>query len=476
MNKCIKITIKDCNEIERRELNKILWDIRYKTKLACNKATAWLYTFAQENMDYKSINGTNINENERFGKSHISWIENRMNEIMEICNTGNVAQTRQFVANRFKDDTKKGLFKGKVPISSFKEDNPIIIHNKNYKLSQGNNGYEVKLSLFNREYQTENNIKMLTLYINTVGSSQKSTLNRIISGEYKQGSAQIIEDKNKKGKWYLTINFSFEPKKEENLNINKILGVDLGIVNTATMQIYDSIEQNWDWLNYKECMISGQELIHFRQKIEARKRQMQIASKCVGNGRIGHGKNTRMKPVYDIGDKESRFKDTFNHKVSKYIVDMAVKNNCGTIQMEDLSEFSEKQHERFLKSWTYSDLQTKVKYKAEEKGIIVNLVLPNYTSTRCNNCGHIDSLNRDCKKNQAKFECVKCGHGSNGKVNADINAARNIAIPNIEQIILEQLESQSKLDSKYEVMLTNYKKAINERDKKLKEKPKAINK
>ena len=39
--------------------------------------------------------------------------------------------------------------------------------------------------------------------------------------------------------------------------------------------------------------------------------------------------------------------------------------------------------------------------------------------------------NRDCKNNQAKFKCVVCGHEDN----ADINAAKNIAIPNIDRII-----------------------------------------
>lgn len=436
MNKCVKITIKSCNEIDNRGLNKILWDIRYKVSLACNKATTWLYTFSHENMDYKTENVTSINEKERFGKSHGAWVENRMNEIMEICNSKNVAQTRQFVLNRFNDDKKKGLFKGDISLSNFKRTMPIILHNKNFKISQGDSGYEVLTSLFNLKYQNENDIKRITLHIDKIGTNEKSILNRIISGEYKQGSAQITEDKKRKGKWYLTISYSFEAKKIETLDLNRILGVDLGIVNTATMQIYDSTKEKWERLNWKECMISGQELIHFRQKTEARKKQLQIASKCVGNGRIGHGVITKMKPLERMNDNIAKFRDTFNHKVSKYIVDMAVKHNCGMIQMENLSGFSESQSESFLKNWSYFDLQTKVKYKSEEKGIMFNLINPKYTSKRCSECGCIHTENRDCKNNQAKFKCVVCGH----EENADTNAAKNISIPNIEEIIKEQLE------------------------------------
>jgi putative transposase len=44
-----------------------------------------------------------------------------------------------------------------------------------------------------------------------------------------------------------------------------------------------------------------------------------------------------------------------------------------------------------------------------------------YTSQRCSHCGHVAPENR---KGQAVFQCVACGAGP---VNADVNAARNIA-------------------------------------------------
>lgn len=46
-------------------------------------------------------------------------------------------------------------------------------------------------------------------------------------------------------------------------------------------------------------------------------------------------------------------------------------------------------------------------------------------------CGCIHLENRDCKKDQAKFECKICGH----KENADINASKNVSIPGIDVII-----------------------------------------
>ena len=160
---------------------------------------------------------------------------------------------------------------------------------------------------------------------------------------------------------------------------------------------------------------------------------MSIASKWCGDGRKGHGYKTKMKPVNKIRNKIASFNDTYNHKISRYIVDLAIKHNCGVIQMEDLSGATKETQDSLLKNWTYFDLQTKIEYKAKEYGIEVIKVNPKFTSKRCSKCGCIHKDNRDGSKNQAKFECVVCGH----KENADINASKNIAIPYIDTIIKE---------------------------------------
>lgn len=119
---------------------------------------------------------------------------------------------------------------------------------------------------------------------------------------------------------------------------------------------------------------------------------------------------------------------------------MALDNNCGVIQMEDLSGIASNEKKKtMLGYWTYHDLQEKVKYKAKEVGIEVIFIKPRYTSQRCSECGYIHRDNRPKdRKGQAHFECIECGY----KENADYNAARNIATPNIERIIEAQLEQQ----------------------------------
>ncbi len=43
---------------------------------------------------------------------------------------------------------------------------------------------------------------------------------------------------------------------------------------------------------------------------------------------------------------------------------------------------------------------------------------PNYTSQRCNQCGHVDKDNR---KTQSRFECMVCGHADHAYINASAN-------------------------------------------------------
>lgn len=126
-----------------------------------------------------------------------------------------------------------------------------------------------------------------------------------------------------------------------------------------------------------------------------KKHSLQQQARYCGEGRIGHGTKARVDAVYKAGDQIASFRDTINHRYSKALIEYAVKNGYGTIQMEELSAIQENLgFPRRLRYWTYYDLQTKIINKAKEHGIAVEKIAPQYTSQRCSKCGHIDSANR----------------------------------------------------------------------------------
>lgn len=441
--KCIKVAlefIKKDNNISEKQINKELKDIQFKTHLACNRAMTYMYSNDSETIIQRDIGIPKEDDKFLYGKSFGSWIENRMNEIMDGVLSNNVAQTRAFVINTYNQDKKNGLFKGNVTLSQFKRDMPIILHNKAFKIIETSKGLGVEIGLFNLKKQKELGIKRIVFLTPKLGESEKSIFKRLMDKSYKLGTAQVSYNQRKR-KWMIAISYTFNKEKDTiYLDNNKVMGIDLGIVNVVAMSIYDNAKEQYIKMSWKDRLISGTELISYRQKLESRRKNLSIASKWASSNRCGHGYKNRMRAVNKQGDKFNRFKDTFNHKISRYIVKMALKYHAGIIQMEDLSGFSNEQSENLLKNWSYYDLQEKIIYKAKENGIEVILIDPKYTSKRCSECGNIDDKNRDCKKDQEHFKCTACNYTDN----ADINASKNIAILNIDSIIENYLKNKNK--------------------------------
>ncbi len=419
--------------IDWKVFGKILNDIQYDTRQILNKSLQLAWEYQGFSADYKENFNKYPSNKEVLGYSNIhGYCYNELKDDFYKISRPNLSQTIKRATDKWKND-RKDILRGDISIPSYKKDCPIDVVKKSIIPYKEGDNYYLKLSLLSNKYKKELNLKsgQIDIMIKVDDNTQKSIIEKILNGEYNITASQIIKYKRK---WFINLGYNFEAKPIE-LDEYKVLGIDLGVVNVATMQIYDNQNNKYEWLKYNQCILDGSELIHHRQKIEARKISLQRQSKVAGEGRCGHGYITKMKPLNKIRKSIANFRDTYNHKISRYIVDFAIRYGCGTIQMEDLAGFSSKQKNSLLDNWSYYDLQQKIEYKANEHGIKVNFIKPQYTSQRCNECGYIHMDNR---KTQAEFKCIKCGH----KSNADINAARNIAILGIEQVIDEQLKEQ----------------------------------
>jgi len=134
-----------------------------------------------------------------------------------------------------------------------------------------------------------------------------------------------------------------------------------------------------------------------------------------------------------IRRRESNIIRNLNHQISRKIVNLAMKHQCG-IKLEKLDGIRKskkvngkkgKNGESFkssINTWEFYQLQSMIEYKSKICGIPVMYIDPRYTSQRCSRCGHIG--NRDGKK----FSC-SCGHVDH----ADANASFNIALASPEQ-------------------------------------------
>lgn len=210
------------------------------------------------------------------------------------------------------------------------------------------------------------------------------------------------------------------PAKKQVLDKEVVLGVDLGI----KCPLYLAINKND---NFK-MQIGDIEHFH-NQRTMFQKRFKSLQKLICTQG--GHGRKKKLEPLEKLKEKERNWVHTQNHVYSREVIKQALKQNARTIHMESLKDFGKgkdgyvkDEYKYLLRYWSYYELQSMIEYKAKLEGIEVKYIDPAYTSQTCSYCGE-----RGERKKQEEFVCTNPQCKRRGeKINADFNAARNIAM------------------------------------------------
>lgn len=206
--------------------------------------------------------------------------------------------------------------------------------------------------------------------------------------------------------FYLHLGLEKEISENDSSNPT-VMGVDLGIENLAVTSTGK--------------FFSGTELFHERERFEEIRGKLQVK-----------GTRSAHLTIQEMSGRENRFACDTLHRISKKIVQEAMKKNVDVIVFEDLERIREGiSNDKKFQSWAFGKLKEFVEYKAVEQGIGVRTVSPEYTSQRCSRCGHTSEGNRS-KQN---FKCEECGY----RVDSDYNASKNIGM----RVILGGQKSQS---------------------------------
>ena len=193
----------------------------------------------------------------------------------------------------------------------------------------------------------------------------------------------------------LAIQLSNAPK----LQSTGVLGVDLGVAQIAV----DS-EGN---------AYTGKDVEDYRVRTQTLRSALQSC-----------GTRSAKRHLKRISRKESNYRRTKNHQISRKIVDLAKVRRC-SIALENLKGIRQrtrlvrKTQRARMSGWAFSQLLQFLTYKAAMAGVSIILIDPRNTSRACSRCGHCEKANR---KSQAEFKCNSCGF----QLNADENAALNI--------------------------------------------------
>ena len=376
-----------------KEQYRFIRDSQYAQYQALNLGMGYLMTgYLASNRDIKS---------EDF-KEWQKGLKNS-NPIFKDISFGKGVDTLSAVTQKVKKDfstaLKNGMAKGERTSTNYKRTFPLITRGRNLTFYEQDGDIFIKWVnkivfkvVFNA--RKENTLEL------------QHTLQKVINGEYKLAQSSLEFDRNNNLILNLTMDISF--KQEDNLIKDRVLGVDLGVKYPAYVCLNDDTYK-------REHIGEALELIKQREQYQARRRRTQQQLKNVKGGK---GRHKKLKNLDRLSDCERNFAKTYNHMISKRIVEFAKKHKCEYIHLEKLTK--DGFDNTILRNWSYYELQQMIEYKADRLGIKVRYVNPAFTSQTCSRCGNIDKENR---QTQETFVCTKCGF----KLNADHNAAINIA-------------------------------------------------
>ena len=208
---------------------------------------------------------------------------------------------------------------------------------------------------------------------------------------YSFGTAKLVK---KHGKYFLHIPVTRDIPEALDSGVCNVVGVDRGI--NFVVATYDS--------KHKSGFVSGKAIKQKRAKYKQLRKELQQ--------RRTPSARRRLKA---IGQRENRWMQDVNHQVSKALVESNPKHTL--FVLEDLSgvrSATEKvrRKDRYVSvSWSFYDLEQKLKYKAALNESSVISVDPRYTSQTCPVCGHTERANRN--KRLHIFKCKCCGYTSN---------------------------------------------------------------
>ena len=191
-------------------------------------------------------------------------------------------------------------------------------------------------------------------YLGKDYTDKRRLLEQVIKGETKLCTSHI---KLKDGKIFWLPVFEIEKEKH---------GLRPEVIAEASLTLeYPIVVKT---VNARLTIGTKEEFLYRRLAIQAALRRAQIgATHC----RSGKGAKRKLKAVNKLRNAESNYVHHRIHVYSRRLIDFCIKQRAGTLillNQEDKIGIA-KEEEFVLRNWSYYELMTKIKYKAEKAGI-----------------------------------------------------------------------------------------------------------
>ncbi|MEM0437720.1 MAG: transposase [Candidatus Micrarchaeia archaeon] len=240
--------------------------------------------------------------------------------------------------------------------------------------------------------------------------------------------------------WKYYLQLSYEPFRQGTVPEKTIMGIDRGIRHLVAVSVFDPKSGKFILNKLIDNPVRGWKIKLRALKAHIRNRERRLRAKK----NIHIKENQAKKSLRSLRNKIRNY----THEISRVIVNDAKRLNAAIV-FEDLFDVkrSGRKKSKFTKNldytlslFDYGQIYRMIKYKAIKEGIQVYKVKPDYTSQRCAKClltgfsqsTYIRGVPRkgDKHKINSKVGVCKncCGSGKDYTIDADLNAARVIAL------------------------------------------------
>lgn len=454
----IQLNIIAANPEEKKEKWKKLYNISNQNRSAAN--TAMTFQHFQSELVKEGVN------QKLEGVKRKKAYQDKSKELQKIIGTSLQNKTYQIISDRFPDlpsdiranlnqkvvkkyvEDKVAILKGEKSISSYKEGLPIPFSAKsmrNFTAMDDTYIFDwfkgIQFSMYFGRDRSGNKKLLENALTDTKKraaisapllaqkKAQIDLLDKVKDKESikilnRQATAQIKEEckglikmsassiQIKKGKIFLLLCLDI-PSKPIALNPDIMVGVNMGLIVPAYVAIPGH--------KARKAIGSYEELLKPRLRMQKQRSELQKNLKY--GIKSGKGRRNYDKKIENLKSREKNYVKTVNHNISKAIISFAIKNNAGTIVLEDLKGFDASDF--CLRNWNYFQLQDFVQFKAKRVGITTLFIKPYNHSKTCSICKKEGEVN-------LKFRTFKCSDKDCKNhikpIHVDYNAALNAAI------------------------------------------------
>lgn len=331
------------------------------------------------------------------------------------------------------DNYKRLMRRGECVLPTHKADgtHPLYFHTNAVDLHKNNEEYYIVYHVLASGWAKEQDLLPWIAFRIKIKPRDKTgidQIDKILSGEWKKGSGQLVKNTRKKGPKYLMhLVVSYEPSPYKTLSENTVMGIDRGVNNPTTIHFRtDGQPMGWAMIvGNGRLMLSARGVI--RREIIRLLRGLKKKDSPIH----GPAREAASKRLKELRKQERRVMKTASQTIAAQIADQAKRHGAGIWQLEKL-EKGVKSTAWLDRNWAPGLLLDAIRWQAQQVAAEIREVNPAYTSQLCSSCFHIDKENRPKGKKGAEyFECTRCGHNEN----ADKNAARNLSNLDIEDRI-----------------------------------------